>query len=181
MVHPPTPYRNAWSKQNEASPLPHYIRHLPDLPILSAYRDHSPPFVSKVHYKPRGSKLQGLRFQEKVLNWLPQSFLIRSPWFSYVDRSGQNFWCQPDFLIDSYDQNHILVGEIKIRFNSDAFLQLEKLYIPVLQKALCVDARLVPLAVCHSHDPEVQTPRPRHLIDHIGQIDPEAFNVLIVH
>ena len=94
--------------------------------------DEQPSFITRK--KPVGAKANGVRYERKALDKLEsiapsEGKWVRSPWIEFCDQSGKR-WCQPDaFFMGS--QN--IVFEIKYKHCAEAWFQLWRLYVPVLE------------------------------------------------
>lgn len=127
-----------------------------------------------------GAQKAGLAYQRRVGDYLrlvrnPDS-ISSSPWFHYLDSSSRRSYCQPDFLVA--DVLQVLVVEVKLRWTTDAWWQLRKLYLPVVAKAF-PDRHPVPLCITRSYDPSAQIPEEVNLVDGIDLCSPDKFNVLV--
>ncbi len=80
--------------------------------------------------RPRGAKAAGLKYERALASALPAA--KHGQWFAYADRGGLG-WCQPDLLLET--QFGLAVLEAKYTFTEQAFLQVERLYKPVLTLA----------------------------------------------
>jgi hypothetical protein len=156
------------------------VKYLPQGEIRTAARvagNPHPPSAKRNTY----AQKQGLRFQEEVKRWaFGGNFLGKiseGPWFAYEDESSSVHFCQPDFLFD--DSHSVVVVEAKFRFSADAWWQLRKLYLPVVQKLL-PSAYVIPLCVCKSFDPSVVCPEVPHLVRDLFDCAPGRFNVLVL-
>lgn len=92
--------------------------------------------------RPRGAKALGLAY-EKQLEVELGTKAQRGCWFEFVDRNGHG-WCQTDFLIEGL--GCLVVLECKHTWTSEAFRQLNGLYLPVVGLALA--RPVVGLQVC---------------------------------
>jgi hypothetical protein len=127
----------------------------------------------------------GIRYQTKVLAklTLEGSAFTPSPWFCYIDSGLKPKWCQPDFLLElegaqRQREQGLIIGEIKKTFHPDAWLQLEKIYKPVIHAAL-PGRELISLCICRSFDPAIPLPIIPNLISNIHECAPGAFNVMV--
>lgn len=71
-----------------------------------------------------------------------------------------------------------MVVEIKLRWTADAWWQLRKLYLPVLNAAYPA-ATFIPLVICRSFDPAIAIGEKVRLCDSVLDLDADAFNVLV--
>lgn len=163
-------------------PPPAYIR-FPQGAISYASQVTSSPFAGKRTYR-SGAQKAGLAYQRKVEAWLSRTCvrdnLLCGPWFCYSDRTGRRSYCQPDVLIFSPGSAFDLVSvvEIKLRWTSDAWWQLNQLYLPVLTTAL-PGKKFSRLVICKSYDPAVRVGEPVNLVDLPEEADPSKFNVMV--
>jgi len=120
----------------------------------------------------RGSPAQraGVRYQRKAEKylWNQMPGIQLGPWFAFHNAGGKVRYCQPDALW--VREGNLLCLEIKIRFTSDAFWQLDGLYVPVLKVALGREPHCG--IICKSFDPAMVVPRGFVLLD---KCTPEAF------
>lgn len=164
-----------------ALPPPTYVRYIPQGEITNAWRCPEDIFGPS---RPRArAKRAGLAYQNRILDLAAglarDALLVRGPWYSFSDSSDRRHYCQPDFILDLGPR--IIVGEIKLRWNLDAWWQLRRLYLPVIRRALVGrDVVLVPLTICGSYDPAVSAPEPCRLVDGLFEAEAEHFNVWVV-
>jgi hypothetical protein len=113
-----------------------------------------------------------------LLNGLCGGVVDLGPWFAFTDDSSIRHYCQPDFTCDLGER--LVVGEIKLRWTSDAWWQLRRLYLPVLA-AVYPGRTLLPVCVCRSYDPSVSIPDEVRLIHRLAEAaSPEILNVMVV-
>lgn len=96
----------------------------------------SPPFIRRRRYT--GRRAEGIRFEKRAHTHLEESYpetYVRSPWLHFREKDSAKFrWCQPDGLIFDLPRGIITVVEVKYSHTSDAWWQVRRLYIPVLEK-----------------------------------------------
>lgn len=80
----------------------------------------------------KGAKAAGLRYERLFAKQFPQA--LHGQWFEYEDRYGRGY-CQTD-LIESLLPECIIVFEVKYTLTREAFLQLQELYLPIVQAAM---------------------------------------------
>ena len=120
-----------------------------------------PPFIRR--RKPKGRKAQGIRYERKVLEFLEASSplpLYPGPWIEFWDKERGKWtkrWCQPDGLLLDPWEGRAIVVEVKYQHTSDAWWQLRKLYLPVLEMML-PEYEFFPLEICKWYDPAVSFP-----------------------
>ena len=80
--------------------------------------------------RPRGAKGKGLTYERKLAKRLTE--LNHGQWFEFEDSNGHGY-CQTDFIAAS--QGVLYVLECKYTWVIQGHLQIEQLYLPVLQAA----------------------------------------------
>ena len=100
--------------------------------------------------RPRGQKAWGIRYEREIAKRLPMA--SKGMWFKFEDRNGPGF-CQVDFLLSLV--GYMIVLESKYTWTLDAHVELETLYLPVVEMALRQKTQGV--VVCKSVT--VQTPK----------------------
>lgn len=164
-----------------APPPPTFIRYLPQGEIRDAWRTTESPFSGR-RARRSGAQKAGLAYQSRIGAWASDGHYLGSvvsgPWYCYVDGGGARRYCQPDLVFD--DGLAIVACEVKLRWTVDAWWQLRKLYLPVLQVAHGRRTPVLSLCICRSYDPAVQVPEPVNLVDDVAGCKPDSFNVLVV-
>jgi hypothetical protein len=96
--------------------------------------------------RPRGAKAAGIRYEKAIGAELSEA--RRGVWFEFEDRNGPG-WCQVDFLLPW--ASRAIVLEAKYTWIEDAHLELERLYVPIVEAAgfarpigIVVARRLIP-------------------------------------
>lgn len=82
--------------------------------------------------RPRGIKAKGIAYEKALAGALP-SGAQRGAWFEFRDINGGGY-CQPDYLVEI--DGVVVILECKYTWTRAALLQLNKLYLPVVAKAL---------------------------------------------
>lgn len=176
-----SPFRSARpaASLQSSPPPPLYVHYLPQGEVQSAWRSAEAPYSGR--RRPRGAKRAGMVYQRRVEAWEGLGGVDSvecSPWFCFVDDSGGRHYCQPDLLLRRGDL--LLVGEIKLRWTSDAWWQLRKLYLPVLAKVFPT-LILVPVCFCRSYDPAIRVPDEIHLCKGVTEASrSEVMNIVLV-
>lgn len=123
--------------------------------------DQQPPFIKRGRLQ--GARAQGVRYerkaQAKLGEWVigqAELDLVLSPWLEFVDDSGRR-WCQPDALILNSSRSKGTVVEVKYRHTADAWFQIWRLYVPVLE-ILLPGFRWEGLEICKWYDPATLFP-----------------------
>lgn len=162
-------------------PPPAYLK-LPCGEITAAQRHLGGSPHAQKRSRSSGAQKAGLAYQRRVGEVLtvarPPSDLDCGPWFWYVDSSGRRSYCQPDFLLH-LASGKLAVVEVKIRWTSDAWWQLRKLYLPVLQRVFPGRA-LLPLVICRSYDPSVRIAEEVSLIEGWEELSASSFSVMVL-
>lgn len=114
----------------------------------------------------KGAKGSGIRFETKVHSTLAARFpsYISALPFRYSDVRGSRV-CIPDGIF--IHAGRVVIVEIKLRHCIEAWLQLRKLYFPVVSSAFGQSPRL--LEVVQFYVPEVVFPEPTVTLPSIEQ------------
>lgn len=91
--------------------------------------------------RPRGAKAHGLRYEKSVAKALPLA--AHGRWFQFLDANGIGT-CQTDLLLEFKDL--VVVLEAKYTWTLTGHVQVERLYQPVVAKAL--GKPVVGLVIC---------------------------------
>lgn len=91
--------------------------------------------------RPRGAKLAGIRYEQRLAEALPEA--RHGLWFAFLDKNGPGY-CQPDLMLGRGGTCFVL--EVKYSWTLDGHRQLEQLYLPVVQ--LAIQRPTVGLVVC---------------------------------
>ena len=141
-----------------------------------------PPFRLSPARTARG-KL-GVRYERKVHARLEQSYGLEyfpSPWFAYHYR-GKIRYCQPDAILALDPRRTLLIVEVKYSHTSDAYWQLENVYLPVLRTFLGASSwSLATVEICKWFDATIQFPCPVALCEDLTQARTHSFNVHILN
>jgi hypothetical protein len=81
--------------------------------------------------RPRGVKALGVRYERSLARSMP--WMTPGQWWRFVDGEGEG-WCQTDLIVER--GNFSLVLEAKLSWVAEGHSQLEKLYKPVVERAL---------------------------------------------
>lgn len=159
--------------------------YIPEGAINSAWQVEGSPHANVPARKKSVAQRAGLAYQKKVGGHLRSCiwprYVVDGPWFAFSDRTPGRHYCQPDFLIMDYTKGaqEILIVEVKLRWTSDAWWQLRRLYEPVVGRANS-GAAISVLCITKSFDPAVRCEEEVALIDSLEDAKPEAFNVLVL-
>lgn len=115
--------------------------------LLEAEACEWPPGIP--HSKPRGAKAKGVSYEKALGRALPMA--RRGQWWAFRDARGAGV-CQTDILLER--DAWALVLEAKYTWTIEGHEQLERLYLPVVEKAL--GKRVVGLVVCKKLIPEAR-------------------------
>lgn len=107
----------------------------------------------------RGARAAGLNYERKVEryieSWRGEREVVKGLPFRFCDRDGWRF-CIPDFLLMDFSRKLCCIVEVKLRHSGTAGLELERLYVPVLAKAL-KGWKIQALEICKWYVPGVTT------------------------
>jgi hypothetical protein len=83
--------------------------------------------------RPRGTKAQGVKYEEALAALPHFAAALRGVWFEFSDASGNGF-AQLDFLFSACGAPFgTVVAEAKLTWTPTAYLQLRKTYFPLLR------------------------------------------------
>jgi hypothetical protein len=120
--------------------------------------DRQPNFLTSP--KIRGIQRAGLIYENRIANYLQAIYgkdVIHGQWYAFEDRRGLG-WCQPDIIIlPNRNRKYILVIECKLKATKKAWVQLNYLYRPIMERLYPqVDIRLVQVVKNLNKDLELQ-------------------------
>jgi len=117
-------------------PPPRNFRQLLCPPASARLSLRAPVFSGKV--KRSAAQSRGIRYEKKVQKYLLEQFedfYLPSPWLHFREEGQEDFrWAQPDGLLIDGIKGIINIVEIKYSHTADAWWQVRRLYLPVLQK-----------------------------------------------
>lgn len=99
--------------------------------------------------RPRGAKAHGVRYEKQIAKALPLA--RHGQWFQFIDANGHGT-CQTDLLLEFPDLAVVL--EAKYTWTLAGHLQVEKLYQPVVARAL--GKPCIGLVICKALRDEVE-------------------------
>ena len=107
--------------------------------------DERPRFISSPRIK--GIQRAGLIYENRIANYMKALYgdkVLHGQWYHFEDRRGLG-WCQPDIIIlPNRNRKFILVIECKLKATRKAWVQLNYLYRPILERLYPqVEVRLV--------------------------------------
>ena len=107
--------------------------------------DERPGFISSPRIK--GIQRAGLIYENRIANYMKALYgdkVLHGQWYHFEDRRGLG-WCQPDIIIlPNLSRKYILVIECKLKATRKAWVQLNYLYRPILERLYPqVEIRLV--------------------------------------
>lgn len=88
-----------------------------------------PPCIGKS--KPRGAKAHGVRYENSLAKALRGA--RHGQWFQFMDSNGLGY-CQTDLLLEF--EKCVVVLEAKYTWTPEGHFQVERLYAPVVSKAM---------------------------------------------
>lgn len=153
------------------------------LPRWSAPLLQPPGFLHGLQHRRTARQKIGLRYEHRIQCQLQEQFELRyipSQWWKYHD--GQRIrYCQFDGLLLNDEQRTVTIVEIKYSHTSDAYWQLENVYVPVLRAFLKASPWLV--ATCEVvkwFDGTLHYPRQPTLVSGLDNCRPGNFSVHIM-
>ena len=97
--------------------------------------DDRPRFLSSPRIK--GIQRAGLIYENRIANYMKALYgdkVLHGQWYEFEDRRGLG-WCQPDIIVlPDKDRKFILVLECKLKATKKAWVQLNYMYRPVLER-----------------------------------------------
>lgn len=142
----------------------------------------SPPFKLLT---PKGRRARlGIRYENKVHTRLEEIYGLdywASQWFAYSIADDVRY-CQPDGLLYLREKNLFVIVEIKYSHCTEAYWQLENLYVPVMKKWMEQSRLNIATAeVVKWYDPAVAYPRKPSLVESLGDCRTDKFSVHILN
>jgi len=128
----------------------------------------SPPSFIGKPTKSTGAIRTGQLYEAKAQEYItrkceaasPAVEIIRSPWIAFAsegDKPGEIRYCQPDCLLVDREARKITAIEIKLQHCYEAYLQLRKLYEPVL-RFMFPEFAFAAVELVQWHEPHVVFP-----------------------
>ncbi len=107
--------------------------------------DERPGFISSPRIK--GIQRAGLIYENRIANYMKALYgedVLHGQWYQFEDRRGLG-WCQPDIIIlPNRNRKFLLVIECKLKATRKAWVQLNYLYRPILERLYPqIEVRLV--------------------------------------
>lgn len=153
--------------------------------ILSATFVAPPPFVVP-HRTRNQARANGVRYEKKARSYLQEVFpdaIVLGPWIKFHSRGkAKALYCQPDALILDIRAGSITVIEIKLKHTSDAWWQVRRLYLPLVQFIFGEDWNYISVEVVKWFDPHTKFPERVKFVDpadHLPRLAPSTFHVQI--
>ena len=143
--------------------------------VISAEFITPPAFVVPRRSK-NPARASGVRYEKKVHSYLsetyPEEYVI-APWVRFHSRGGTKaLYCQPDALL----------LEIKIKHTADAWWQVRRLYLPVVQHIFGLDWAYIAVEITKWFDPHTKFPERFEFVDpadSLPKLSPDEFHVYI--
>ena len=82
---------------------------------------------------PRGAKREGVKYEGALAGLQGFAVALHGQWFEFADASGHGF-AQADFV---FQGDVVVVVEAKLTWTPSAYVQLRKLYLPLLRGLGC--------------------------------------------
>lgn len=143
----------------------------------------SPSFI-KPKRKPTGRRLQGVKYEALVVDYVMKDFahcFVPGLWLKFQAASGLK-WCQPDGLLFDFQRGIITIVEVKYQHTTDAWWQMRRLYLPVLEKLFPPHLwKFRMLEIVKWYDPFVPWPEGIQLIPNLGRVHTLEENCTGVH
>ena len=107
--------------------------------------DERPGFISSPRI--RGIQRAGLIYENRIANYMKALYgdkVLHGQWYHFEDKRGLG-WCHPDIIIlPNRSRKFLLVIECKLKATKKAWVQLNYLYRPILERLYPqVEIRLV--------------------------------------
>lgn len=125
-----------------------------------------------------------MKYEEKVHRIFEDRFALRyfpSIWWKYYSKDRVRY-CQTDGILIDEERKRILIIEIKYSHTSDAFWQVENVYVPVLRKFF--ERSNFSIATCEVvkwFDPSVSYPKQPNLRESLEAVKVGEFAVHILN
>lgn len=110
----------------------------------------------------------GLRYESRALEYLYRFdlFLDHLPFNFFADGTGGR--AIPDGVLLVPSTKELVVVEVKLRHTTEAWFQLNRFYVPIVQKAFPT-LKVVPLELVKSYDPGVMLPGRSSVVEHLDR------------
>ena len=154
----------------------------PDTVEVAEFSDTPPSFLGEAPR--RGRRYQGIKYERRAQLFLAESLgpeYIPSPWLRFRLRGDSTLhWCQPDGIFFDVRAGQITIVEIKYQHCADAWFQLNRLYLPVLQKMFPRSMwDFATIEVVKWYDCATEVPQPPRLRESVRAARPGEFGVFI--
>lgn len=150
--------------------------------VVAAWEALKNPYHGK-RAKRTPAQRAGLSYQKRMEKYCASrdgQWIVRcGVWYCFCDVNGRRRYCQPDILLLDHERKCAVVVEVKLRWTSEAWWQLQRLYIPVLGRAL-QGWTLIPLCITRSFDPAIPVPEEVRFCNDLFDAAPGHFNLLVV-
>jgi len=100
--------------------------------------------------------------------------IIRSPWIEFAsegDKPGEVRYCQPDCLLVDKTSGKLTAIEIKLQHCYEAYIQLRRLYEPVL-RFMFPDFAFAAVELVQWHDPHIVFPEKYYYEEKLANAEP---------
>lgn len=143
-----------------------------------------PPWAKPLPKGANDRRQAGVRYERRCQeHFLSRfgDFYVPGPWFIFKEFGQEKQrWCQPDGLLFDVRARRIYLLEFKLAHTSDAWWQLNHLYLPVVAKAFPPDLwDYITIEVCRWFDPDTKTPEKPKMKPDILMAEPGEFAVHI--
>ena len=131
-----------------------------------------------------GARARGKQYEAKAGAAFAAEYagrILLGPWIEYMDETGHH-WCQPDGMLFNVHSGYITIIEMKYQHTPDAWLQLRRLYQPIVDFLFATPDQLWStniVEVVRWYDAQIGFPEPVRLTPALHLAHPRAFNVHI--
>lgn len=142
------------------------------------------PSFARRQRRRHGARARGKQYETRALAALADMYserVLNSPWIEYLDEAGHH-WCQPDSLLFNVEKGIITIIEVKYQHTADAWLQLRRLYQPILEFLFSTHDALWTINVVEMvrwYEPHTSFPESDRMCPIIHQAHLSMFNVHI--
>ena len=143
-----------------------------------------PPFVVPRRTKNK-ARADGIRYEKKAHRYLEEAYedqCVIAPWIRFHSHGqAKSLYCQPDALILDIRKGTITIIEIKLKHTSDAWWQVRRLYLPLVQCIFGEDWEYIAVEVAKWFDPHTKFPERFEFIDNARDFPTAAPSTFHLH
>ena len=144
-----------------------------------------PPFVVTRRTKNK-ARADGIRYEKKAHKYLADTYedeCVIAPWITFTSKGRTKpSYCQPDTILLDIRRGTITIIEIKIKHTADAWWQVRRLYLPVVQCIFGSDWEYIAVELTKWFDPHTKFPERFEFVnpaDPLPKLSPDKFHVYI--